>query len=135
MFSSWILQRNGNKKSRISTAASDIQQDDQDKGDEVTAAVGSCLEVKRVDEVYDLFRHEYTLRDSKVSELKDAKENAKDKYERYAFTVVHKSKSILLDIKSPQLKKACEHVIGDVQGISWTVDPLQVRCYSSGRYL
>lgn len=111
----------------------DTANDEKNKtGD--SAPTGSCLELKRVDELYDPERREWISHDSVVPERKDKKD--KDKYNRFAFTVVRKFEkrsdpadflfTTLLDIKSPQLKKACEDVIGNVRGISWTFTPLRV---------
>lgn len=56
---------------------------------------------------------------------KDRKE--KDKFNKFAFTVIRQFEkrsdpadflfTTLLDIKSPNLRKACEDVIGNVKGI------------------
>lgn len=108
----------------------------EDKTGEDTL-IGSCLEVKRVDEHQNSFSNEWIPSDSKVP---GRRENHlvrmdKDKYNRFAFTVVQQFKKLngeeflfktLLDIKSSQLKKACEEVIGNVQGISWVLSPLRV---------
>lgn len=95
---------------------------------------GSQLEVKRLDELYDLEIRDWLLQESTVPEPKYKAE--KDEYKHFAFTVVRKFEKrsdptdflyqTLLDIKSPHLKKVCEEVIGSVRGISWTFTPLRV---------
>ena len=101
------------------------------------APSGSCLEVKLVDEIYDIRNREWVTQDSAIPERKRSAVD-EDKYGKYAFTVVRKFDKrsdpadflfkILLDIKSSQLKKACQEVIGNVKGISWTFTPLRVSC-------
>lgn len=95
---------------------------------------GSHLEVKRLDELYDLEIRDWVLQESTVPEPKYKAE--KDEYKHFAFTVVRKFEKrsdpadflyqTLLDIKSPHLKRVCEEVIGSVRGISWTFTPLRV---------
>ena len=53
------------------------------------APSGSCLEVKLVDEIYDIQNREWVARDSTTPERKRSTED-EDKYGKYAFTVVRK---------------------------------------------
>lgn len=106
----------------------------EEKAEEIDIPTGSHLEVKRLDELYDLEIRDWILQDSTVPEPKYKAE--KDEYKHFAFTVVRKFEKrsdpadflyqTLLDIKSPHLKKVCEKVIGSVRGISWTFTPLRV---------
>lgn len=106
----------------------------EEKAEEIDIPTGSHLEVKRLDELYDLQIRDWILQDSTVPEPKYKAE--KDEYKHFAFTVVRKFEKrsdpadflyqTLLDIKSPHLKKVCEEVIGSVRGISWTFTPLRV---------
>lgn len=115
---------------------SDTPDTEMDKAEDDSTPTGCCLEVKRVDELFDAERREWVSHDSTVPERKGNEKKEKDKYNRFAFTVVRQFEkrsdpadflfTTLLDIKSPQLKKACEDVIGNVRGISWTFTPLRV---------
>lgn len=110
-----------------------------DKTEEGSTPTGFCLEVKHVDELFDPERRGWVSHDSTVPGRKGKDKKEKDKYNRFAFTVVRQFEkrsdpadflfTTLLDIKSPQLKKACEDVIGNVRGISWTFTPLRVSSF------
>lgn len=97
------------------------------------APPGSLLEVKRIDETYDMRNGVWSTRDSvtPTSEKKD-----KDTYAAYVFTVNRRFQptdnkgmhivTTVLDVKSEHLREVGKSVIGQVQGISWTSRPLKV---------
>lgn len=114
---------------QIESAAADAGSDET----QPQAPPGSLLEVKRIDETYDMRNGVWSTRDSAIptSAKKD-----KDTYAAYAFTVNRRFQptdnkgmhvvTTILDIKSEHLREAGKNVIGQVQGISWTSRPLKV---------
>ncbi|THH09758.1 hypothetical protein EW145_g1774 [Phellinidium pouzarii] len=96
---------------------------------------GMSLEYKRVDEIYDRKTNQWIARDGVTPRCSQAQAK-RSPYERYTFTIMRTydmhpkpSKNIYtttIDIKSEYLQKACEEVIGKIQGLSWTVKPLRI---------
>lgn len=97
------------------------------------APPGSLLEVKRIDETYDMRNGVWSTRDSAAP---TGTKKDKDTYAAYAFTVNRRFQptdnkgmhvvTTVLDIKSEHLREVGKSVIGQVQGISWTSKPLKV---------
>lgn len=120
-------------------------------GDDKTennAQTSPCSAVKRVDEIYDFSSDDWKFSDLPVTAENLALDshlhrNVKDEFDGFVFLVVRRfekplsrysmlssnskntSFETLLEIRSPQLKRACKDVIGDVQGISWTATPFR----------
>lgn len=105
-----------------------------------TGERGSVLEVKHIDEIYDMFTGQWTVKPT-PPEAVEAPRKEQGKYDAYAFTVVRKfnptnlnadrkataySVTKLIEIHSEELKEVGSEVIGHVQGISWTAKPLRV---------
>lgn len=101
---------------------------------------GSVLEVKYLDETYDMVTGQWSL---KVTPQTTAQPSAKEgKYDAYAFTVIRKFQPVgmprgghrsgsynvitQLEIHSEHLRQIGQEVIGHVQGISWNAKPLRV---------
>lgn len=60
--------------------------------------------------------------------------NGSDVWQSFCFVVVRRmptcageEPTVAVTIKSPYLRAACQDVIGEIEGISWTADPLEVR--------
>ncbi|KLO17805.1 P-loop containing nucleoside triphosphate hydrolase protein [Schizopora paradoxa] len=106
--------------------------DSEEKANGSAAPEGTRLEIKRLDEIYDRTRSEWTKKDTVERKSKD-KDGA---YAEFAFTVVRKFNptqeptlhiiTTTYDIRSIHLRKIGKDVIGQVQGISWTAKPLKV---------
>ncbi len=122
----------------------DYKSDDESRDDKVEEIVtgdpGSVLEVKHIDEIYDMFSGQWTVRPTPLSATEPHKDKS-GKYDAYAFTVIRRFNPAamnadrkataynvvkLLEIHSEELKKVGKDVIGNVQGISWTTKPLRV---------
>ncbi|EMD36703.1 hypothetical protein CERSUDRAFT_114643 [Gelatoporia subvermispora B] len=99
------------------------------------------LKVKRVDHYWSNWSKAWKYRNtsSKVNpEMISAfggASDSSDPWQSFCFVVVRKmpqnmdegqEPTFQIVIKSPYLVKACRDVIGDVKGLSWTQDPLQV---------
>ena len=99
---------------------------------------GSVLEVKYLDEVYDMLTGQWSTRVTPPAAVQPAKEG---KYDAYAFTVIRKFQPVhimrgtkansynvitLLEIHSDHLRSIGQEVISHVQGVSWTAKPLRV---------
>lgn len=103
-----------------------------EKANGSTAPEGMRLEVKRLDEVYDRNRSEWTKRDTVPRKSK----NKDEAHAEFAFSVIRKFNptqdptlhliTTTYDIRSPHLRKMGKDIIGQVQGISWTSKPLKV---------
>ena len=106
--------------------------DSEAKANGSTAPEGTRLEIRRLDEIYDRQRSEWTKKDTVERKSKD-KDSA---YAEFAFTVVRKFNptqeptlhiiTTTYDIRSSHLRKIGKDVIGQVQGITWTAKPLKV---------
>ncbi|KAH7106087.1 P-loop containing nucleoside triphosphate hydrolase protein [Auriculariales sp. MPI-PUGE-AT-0066] len=91
--------------------------------------MGSLLEYKRVDYLYDTDDREWVLRDS--APVKDS--TLEDRYRGFSFTVVrtlakrtYDVQSIEIELKNIDLKAACQHVIQEFDGISWNSRVLRI---------
>lgn len=119
---------------------SDDEAKEEKKESLASGEPGSVLEVKHIDEIYDMFSGQWTVRPTPPSATASSKDKS-GKYDAYTFTVIRRfnpaavtadrratSYSVvkLLEIHSEELKKVGNEVIGNVQGISWTAKPLRV---------
>ncbi|TCD68283.1 hypothetical protein EIP91_011249 [Steccherinum ochraceum] len=101
---------------------------------------GSVLEVKHVDEIYDLFTGQWTIKPTPAEAVAQPTKE-KGKYDAYIFTVIRRfnpsnmgpdrkatsyTMTKVLEIHSEALREVGKEVIGNVQGISWTAKPLRV---------
>ncbi|KAI0075769.1 P-loop containing nucleoside triphosphate hydrolase protein [Panus rudis PR-1116 ss-1] len=101
---------------------------------------GSVLEVKHIDEIYDMLTGRWTVKPTPPDAV-SAPSKEGGKYDAYAFTVVRKFQPTsvnhdrkataynvtkLVEIHSEHLKNVGHAVIGNVQGISWNSKPLRI---------
>ncbi|KAH9922160.1 P-loop containing nucleoside triphosphate hydrolase protein [Amylocystis lapponica] len=101
---------------------------------------GTVLDVKHLHEFYDTFKGKKIITpvptDDKDPSGKDSQDGSQ--YDVYAFTVIRKfnqsggptskrfNVTTVLGFHSQYLIEIGEHVIGRVQGVSWTAKPLQI---------
>ena len=97
--------------------------------------------LKRVDRVFDTTTRVWGCEDTKVESFPSVLSGgrAKDGYDVWHsvhFVVVRnmpadssskEEPTVTIVIKSPQLRDVCRQIIGELPGLSWTVDPLEVR--------
>lgn len=99
---------------------------------------GSRLEVKRVDETYDVFGGANWYVQEDYKELKAT--GIVEPFAEYSFLLwreITPSRDqkepprieTYIDIMSEHLKKAYKEVIGEFMGVSWTAEPLRVHIY------
>ncbi|CAL1706451.1 unnamed protein product [Somion occarium] len=119
----------------------DPKAEDGTKEEEIAKGdTGSVLEVKHIDEVYDMFTGQWSVKSTPPSAVQSSTKEG-GKYDAYAFTVIRKFQPTTmsrdnkatsynvtkqLEIHSDHLKSIGQDVIGHVQGISWTAKPLRV---------
>ncbi|KAH9931587.1 P-loop containing nucleoside triphosphate hydrolase protein [Fomitopsis serialis] len=96
------------------------------------------LQVKRVDHVYHRHSCMWSYEDTKLQDtphvLHGGKtSNGSDVWQSFCFVVVRRmptcageEPTVAVTIKSPYLRAACQDVIGEIEGISWTADPLEL---------
>ncbi|KAH9931593.1 P-loop containing nucleoside triphosphate hydrolase protein [Fomitopsis serialis] len=96
------------------------------------------LQVKRVDHVYDMYTCMWSYEDTKVQATPHVLHGGKtadgaDVWRSFCFVVVRQmptcageEPAVAVTIKSPYLVAACQDVIGEISGISWTADPLEL---------
>ncbi|KAI0786664.1 P-loop containing nucleoside triphosphate hydrolase protein [Abortiporus biennis] len=104
-----------------------------------TGESGSVLEVKHIDEVYDMFTGQWSSKPTPPEAVSQPHKSGK--YDAYAFTIVRKfspagmnadrkatsyNVTKVMEIHSSSLKSIGKEVIGNVQGISWTANPLRI---------
>ncbi|KAH9931585.1 P-loop containing nucleoside triphosphate hydrolase protein [Fomitopsis serialis] len=118
-------------------------QDKRGRGEDakLCADASSSLRVKRVDHVFNMQTRAWTYKDTKVKSASQVLTGGKtsdgsDVWQSFCFVVVRNippedsppgvEPTVALTIKSPYLRTACQDVIGDIPGLSWTVDPLEL---------
>ncbi|KAH9931588.1 uncharacterized protein B0H18DRAFT_1208895 [Fomitopsis serialis] len=96
------------------------------------------LQVKRVDRIFDMNAHTWTYEDTKVHAIPQVfsggrTSDGSDVWQSFCFVVVRQippvpgaESTVSVIVKSPYLRTACQDVIGEVSGISWTVDHLEL---------
>lgn len=106
---------------------------------------GSVLEIKHLDEVYDVLTGQWSTRVTPPSAVKAPPKEGK--YDAYAFTVIRKfqpagvirgtkpsSYNVIteLEVHSEHLRRIGQEAVGHVQGVSWNAKPLRVRLETAG---
>ncbi|KAH9914120.1 P-loop containing nucleoside triphosphate hydrolase protein, partial [Fomitopsis serialis] len=98
------------------------------------------LRVKRVDHFFNRKNGVWTYKDTKIKSTPQVLSGGKtsegsDIWQSFCFVVVREfsadsvpgeEPAVAVTIKSPYLRTACKDVIGEVPGLSWTVDPLEL---------
>ncbi|KAI0672123.1 P-loop containing nucleoside triphosphate hydrolase protein [Trametes maxima] len=124
----------GNSEKGTSTVTSDAPQ---------PALPPPNLKIKRVDNYWSTWSNAWKYRNTGSGVIAEAVRpvgsgGANDPWQNFCFVVVRKFPQVSkheLDpkqitfkivIKSPYLLKGCQDVIGEVRGISWTADPLEL---------
>ncbi|KAL6304715.1 P-loop containing nucleoside triphosphate hydrolase protein [Sparassis latifolia] len=129
-------------------ASPSTSHDDNDDTDSTAALVAPAaalpppnLKVKRVDYYYSTWGKTWKYRNSgaKVTAemMRPMGSDNSDPWQAYCFVVVRKMPSpqesdagaepkFQVTVKSPYFLKACRDVMQEVQGISWTADPLEL---------
>lgn len=99
-------------------------------------------DIKYVDNIYDEASHVWSYVDTESDTLAEAvtpfgSAVGSGNWQNYCFVVVRKfparmtlgeSIAFKIVIKSTHLLQACKHVLGNISGVSWTSDPLEVCC-------
>ena len=103
---------------------------------------GTVLEVKHLDEVYDIFTGQWSVKPTPASAVAPPPKDS-GKYDAYIFTVIRRfnpstmapdrkatsyTMTKVLEIHSEALRNVGKEIVGNVQGISWTAKPLRVSC-------
>lgn len=105
--------------------------------------------LKRVDRVFDTTTRVWGCEDTKVESFPSVLSGGRatdgyDVWHSVHFVVVRhmpadssskEEPTVTIIIKSSQLREASKNVIGELPGLSWTVDPLEVRAVCSLRIL
>ncbi|THH28748.1 hypothetical protein EUX98_g5449 [Antrodiella citrinella] len=114
--------------------------DAQEEEELATGSPGSVLEVKHLDEVYDMFTGQWSVKPTPAAAVAQSNKDG-GKYDAYIFTVIRRfnpstmssdrkatsyTMTKVLEIHSEALKKVGKEILGNVQGISWTAKPLRV---------
>ena len=103
--------------------------------------------LKRVDRVFDTTTRVWGCEDTKVESFPSVLSGGRatdgyDVWHSVHFVVVRhmpadssskEEPAVTIIIKSTQLRDVCKEVIGELPGLSWTVDPLEVRANRSLR--
>ncbi|KZV98726.1 P-loop containing nucleoside triphosphate hydrolase protein [Exidia glandulosa HHB12029] len=124
------VEANGKTDATASTSGSEDEKTESEAAAaEPETEAGSRNEYKRVDEIWDSDNSEWVLRDSGPVRPK----SKEDKYREFAFIIVRSLhhttfavKSTLVEIKSRYLKKVCQQVIQQYNGISWNSRVLRI---------